>query len=141
MSYWTHIVGVLHVDTYHECDDIAEYVRGFLKSAPKITGSESDADVFVNAEPGYCLFISCDCGRCQYGNTIQHYEDGFDCDRPDGFRCPRGEYQTRAIITVCGDLRDRMKAQTRKEWNAFHNYLVKECDFDIRIATCRIDGY
>lgn len=141
MSYWTHIVGVLHVETYHECDDIAEYVRSLLENAPKITGSEMDASVFVNADPLYNLSTSCDCNRCVYGNTIKHCEDGFECDAHDGFRCPMGDYQTRAIITVQGDLRDRMKAQTKKEWNAFHRYIVKECGLSIRIATCRIIGW
>ena len=36
---------------------------------------------------------------------------------------------------------DRMKSQTKKEWNAFHRYIAKELDFGVRIATCRIEGY
>ena len=141
MSYWTHIVGVMHVDTFEEVPDIKTYIEDKLKNAPKITGSESDADVFVNPQSGHCCWTSCDCNHCEYKETIKHYEDGFECDCPDDFVCPEGEYQTRAIITVCGDLRDRMKAQTKREWNAFHRYIAKELGFSIRIATCKINGY
>lgn len=142
MSLWTHIVGVIHIDTYIEVDDIKKYVEDSLKHAPKITGSERDAAIFVNAEPGHCMSTSCDCNRCEYKNTIQHLsEGGWSCDAPNNYRCPFGEYQTRAIITVCGDLRDKMKAQTKKEWNAFHRYIAKELGFNVRIATCRIDGW
>lgn len=142
MSHWTHIVGVMHVDTYVEVDDIKAYVEDKLKNAPKITGSEEDAAVFVNPEPGYNISISCDCDRCDYKHTIENYEDGsYGCCAPDDYVCPRGKYQSRVIITVYGDLRDRMRAQTRKEWNDFHRFVAKELDFGIRIATCRIEGW
>lgn len=141
MSYWTHIVGVMHIDTYEEVDDIKAYVEEKLKDAPKITGSESDAAVFVNPEPDHNIFISMDCNRCEYNDTIQVLDDGFCCGSPNGYICPSGRYQSRAIITVCGDLRDRMRAQTKREWNAFHRYVAKQLDFGIRIATCKIDGW
>ena len=141
MSYWTHIVGVMHVETYEQVDDIKKYVEEMLKDAPKITGSEKDATVFVNAEPYYNMYTSKDCARCEYGKTIQIFDDGYTCDGPDGYKCPHGAYQSRAVITVCGDLRDRMKSRTKKEWNAFHRYVAKELKFGIRIATCRIDGW
>lgn len=141
MSYWTHIVGVMHVDTYREVDDVRKLVEDALKDAPEITGSEGSASVFVNQEPGYNLFTSCDCGRCQYKDTIAYLEDGFECDSPDGFRCPKGKYQSRAVITVCGDLRDRMKNQTKKEWNAFHRFVAKKLKYGIRMAACQINGW
>lgn len=141
MSLWTHIVGVMHVDTYQEVDDIKKFVEDALKDAPKITGSEGYAAVFVNPQPGYCISTSCDCNRCQYKETIQIFDDGFECDSPKDYSCPWGEYQSRAIITVCGDLRDRMKDQTKREWNAFHRYVAKTLGFGVRIATCRIDGF
>lgn len=53
MSCWTYIVGVIHVDTYKEVDDIKGYVEKALLSAPKITGSEYDASVFVNPVKGH----------------------------------------------------------------------------------------
>lgn len=140
MSYWTHIVGILHVDTYLNEDDIASVVQKALEGAPRITGSEGPAEIFVNAEPGYCVWIGCDCFRCEhYGGKCE--TGGFWCSAPEGFRCPSGKYQTRVIISVQGDLRDRMRAQTRKEWNAFHRYIAKQLGYKIRIATCRIEGW
>lgn len=141
MSYWTHIVGVFHVETYTETNDLKTYIEDLLKDAPRITGSEEDASIYVNIPPGHNVWTSCGCASCEYGNTIKHYSDGFECDAPEHYDCPTGEYMTRAVITVQGDLRDRMKSETKKEWKAFHKYLVKNCEFDIRIATCRIDGY
>ena len=141
MSFWTHIVGVMHIDTYQNVDDVKKYVEDALKDAPKITGSEEDAAIFVNPQPGYCFSTNWDCDRCQYGKTLRFSVDGFECDSPSGYSCPSGKYQSRAIITVCGDLRDRMKSRTKKEWNAFHRYVAKELGFGVRIATCRIDGW
>lgn len=140
MSYWTHIIGVLHINTYKEVDDVQRFVEDSLKGAPLITGSEGPAAVFVNSEPGYCVSTSCDCRRCQYRDTLRNYSDGFECDAPDGFVCPQGQYQTRCVITVCGDLRDRRRDRTRKEWNKFHRYIAKELGYGIRMATCKIDG-
>jgi hypothetical protein len=98
----------MHIDTYVEVEDIEAYVEDKLKNAPKITGSERDADIFVNAEPGRNISVSKDCARCDYGGTIRSCEDGgFECDADDDYRCPYGTYQSRAVITVCGDLRDR----------------------------------
>lgn len=141
MSFWTHIVGVIHVDTYAKVDDVKKLVEDALKDAPEITGSEGPAAVFVNAEPGHNIWTSCDCGRCQYKDTISYLDRGFECDGPPDFVCPKGEYQSRAIMTVCGDLRNRMKRQTKKEWNEFHRFIAKKLKYGIRIATCRIDGY
>lgn len=141
MSFWTHIVGVMHVETYAEVDDIKAYVEEVLKGAPRITGSEMDASVFVNIEPWHNVSTNCDCGRCQYKETLKFYDDGFECDAPDGYRCPYGEYKTRAVITVHGDLRDRMKQRTKKEWNEFHRYIAKKLKWTIRLATCRIEGW
>lgn len=136
MSCWTHVVGVMHVDTHREVPDIEEFVREKLKHAPMITGSEGPAAVFVNAEPGHNIWTSADCGRCEYSNT-----SCYECDPPGGFQCPSGHYQSRVVITIQGDLRDRMRAQTRKEWNAFHRYVAKELGFNIRVATCKINGW
>ena len=141
MSYWTHIVGVLYVDTYIEDADIKTRIEKLLADAPLITGSEQDADVYVNVPAGHNIHTSIDCASCIYKDTIRHYPDGFECDAPEHYDCPTGEYQTRVVITVMGDLRDRMRSETKKEWNAFHRYIAKTLGFTIRQATCRIDGY
>lgn len=141
MSIWSHIIGVIHVDTYKQVDDIEEYVRDALKNAPKITGSEGDAAVYVNAEQGYSTSVYHDCNHCEYKKTTHRDEYGFSCDKPDGYRCPSRKYQTRVIITVQGDLRDRTKATTRKQWNIFQKFISKKLGYEIRLATCRVEGW
>ena len=124
MSIWTHIVAAIDVDTYKESKNLKSEVEKFLEKAPKITGSEENAAVFVNVLPGYNIWTSADCKVCNYGNTIVDCEDGgFQCDTPEGYRCPEGEYQTRVIIAVQGDLRDRESNDTLEEFNAFKRYI------------------
>lgn len=127
MSMWTHIVASLDVETYIESNTIKEDVEKMLKKAPKITGSEGPADIFVNVLSGHN--VSC--------------WDGDD----------RREYQTRVVITVIGDLRDRMKAQTEDEWSKFKNFIGQDewaeeeyeqensLNFTIRNCAYEIKGY
>lgn len=95
MSYWTHITACLSVETgiVAKKPQLLKQVKEYLKNAPKITGSESNADVFVNVQKGYDLFGS------------------------------EGKFQTRVVISVQGDLRDRMKPQTLEEFNNFLEYV------------------
>jgi hypothetical protein len=141
---WTHIAAVIDVNTYMESDDIENDVRNLLKAAPKITGSECDADVFVNVLSGHNMFTTADCNRCKYGKTIQYYDDGFDCESPEGYDCPCGEYQTRVVITVVGDLRDRTRKETKTEWVEFKNFIHKTINKDgfyINNCACNILEY
>ncbi len=124
MSMWTHIVASIDVDTFKESHTIKEDVEKMLENAPKITGSEGPADVFVNVLSGY---------------TIRTYKD----DKTD-------EFQTRVVITVIGDLRDRTIDQTEKEWNEFKDFIGVEpefysddregLNFEIRNCSCEIRG-
>ena len=141
MSYWTHITAVFHVNTYKDTDDLKSYIEDKLAGAPKITGSERPAAVFVNVMPGYNASTSCDCNRCEYGNTVKHYDDGFECDSPEGFVCPAGEYQTCAVITVCGGLRDRTEERTKREYKEFRNYLKIVLDWEIINSSFSIKDY
>ena len=145
MSWWTHIVAAIDVDTcaFH-VTDAKSVAEEFLKNAPKITGSEEDAAVFVNILPGHNSYTSRDCDGCEYGNTIVYLpEGGFLCGCPDGYKCPDGEYQSRVVITVIGDLRDRMLEETQKEWDAFKAYVDGEINkegYIIRNCSCNIIG-
>lgn len=142
MSYWTHIVAIIEVDTYKQDKNIKEIVENMLKSAPKITGSERDADIFVNVLSGHNVWMGADCDHCQYKDTIVYNDNGsFNCDADDNYKCPEGEYQTRVIITVVGNLRDRMREQTKREYKEFYNYLKKTCVFDINNKAVSILGY
>ena len=124
MSMWTHIVASIDVDTFKESHTIKEDVEKMLENAPKITGSERPADVFVNVLSGY---------------TISTYEN----DKHEKF-------QTRVVITVIGDLRDRTVDQTEKEWKQFKDFIGVEpefysddregLNFEIRNCSCEIRG-
>ena len=132
MSQWTHIVGSLYIETYKEEDDIKKFVENILKNAPKITGSEKDADIFVNPLSGHNTWTSCDCERCVYKDTIVHLDDegGFQCNAENTFECPEGNYQTCVVITIVGDLRDKNGAETKNEVENFIRFLQSN-DFDI----------
>lgn len=133
MSQWTHIAGCLYVETYKEEKDIEKYVKDLLKNAPVITGSERDADIFVNALSGYNTSINMDCEHCKYKDTVRYLdtEGYFECDAEEGFECPDGEYQSCVAITLIGDFRDRDGEVTRQEVESFIRYLQTECDFGI----------
>lgn len=138
MSHWTHIVAVMHVETFAERVDIEQYVRDLLKDAPVITGSEGPAFVFVNAQTGHNISTTQACEICPWKDS----DDGEgNCAAPEDFDCPSGEFQSRVVITVCGDLRDRMKAETHKEWKAFQKYIFKTLKFGYRNVACSIQGY
>lgn len=130
MSHWTHITACLSVETgiIAKRSDLRKKLNKYLKDAPKITGSEGDADVYVNIQRGHNFFTSRDCERCIYKDTIRDIkvdgEDWIECDAPTGHDCS-AEYQTCVVISVQGDLRDRTKKQTQKEWNKFLKYIEK----------------
>lgn len=142
MSSWTHIIAAMYVDTSILCDDIEQRVKELLEDAPKITGSESDADVFVNVLSGHNFYTSDDCRRCEFGSTRVHLEEGgFTCDASEDYDCPEGYYQTCVVITVVGDMRDRCLKVTSKEWDKFRAFIEKEINgegFWIRECTCDI---
>lgn len=144
MSHWTHIIAAIDIDTYHEDKDIKSYVENILANAPKITGSEGPADVFVNVKSGHNHWTGHDCNVCQFKDTIVHFPKeeggGHECYAPADFKCPTGKYQTRVVITVLGDLRDRERWRTRDEWAAFKDYVKANvgCGYEFRNCTCRI---
>lgn len=143
MSSWTHIIAAMYVKTYIYSSDVEQCVKKMLEGAPKITGSEGDADVFVNVLSGHNHYTSSDCRRCEFGNTRVHLEEGgFTCDASEDYDCPEGYYQTCVVITVVGDLRDRCLKATSKEWDKFRAFIekeingkgfqIRECTYDIR---------
>ena len=140
MSRWTHVIGSLYIETYKERKDIKGFVENILNDAPKITGSEKDADIFVNPLSGHNTWISCDCERCVYKDTIVHLDDegGFQCDAESDYECPEGKYQTCVAITLVGDLRDKDGETTKKEIEEFIRFLQKQ-HFDIDYHSVRIE--
>ena len=131
MSMWTHITACMSVETgiVAKKPELKKQVKEYLDKAPKITGSEGPANVFVNIQGGYSFYTSCDCDRCKYKDSIIELKDenGNDymmCSAPDNRDCS-AEYQTRVVISVQGDLRDRVKEETEKEFEEFKKYVEK----------------
>ena len=146
MSWWTHISAVIDVETYIESHTIQSDVESLLKDAPKITGSEGDAEVFVNVLGGHNISVWPDCLHCDFYGGEAEDGEGFYCsaDREKGDECITGEYQSRVVITVLGDLRDRRRDQTKQEWLDFKKYIAKKVNgdgFTIRNCACNILGY
>lgn len=131
MSNWCHVVGCIYIDTNLKRKDIKDYVEKIIKKAPKITGSERDADIFVNVLSGYNTSTNCDCDNCIYKDSIVPLKVGlFQCDAEDDYDCPRAEYQTCLSLTIVGDLRDRKYLEVMYDLNNFIKY-IKSQNFDI----------
>ena len=132
MSRWTQVTGCLYIETHLERKDIVEHIKSLIDIAPKITGSEKDVDIFVNALTGYNTSTNCDCEHCEYGKTRVFQKKGqFTCDADNNYKCPDGEYQTCVAVTIVGDLRDRDIRATCCEVTDFVQYLQETYNFDI----------
>lgn len=145
MSRWTYITATIVVDTFANKKDIKKYAERKLENAPKIRGSEEDANIYVNKLDGYNTLISEDCNRCKYGKLVKRIDDKdiFKCLKPNNvsFECPEGEYQTEVCITIVGYLRDRKKEDVLKEYIDFLNYITKDLRFYISIRCEYIEEF
>ena len=103
MSRWTHIAGALIVETFEEIpvESANAYFSDKLLNAPKVTGSERDADLFLNVVPGY--------------NGCTWNEDG-----------TKVEFQSKAVLTLAGSLRDRDQGTVLEELTKFANYIAND---------------
>ena len=126
MSEWSYIHVSLEVDLGMFVKSTEYELKRILEFAPKITGSEGGPDIFINIKSGYNLSTSADCDNCYYRKTIKNHRNGcFSCKKPDEYKCPDGEFQTTAMITIHGGLRDRNREQTKKEFMEFKKYLKR----------------
>ena len=103
MSRWTHIAGALIVETFEEIpvESANAYFNDKLLNAPKITGSERDADLFLNVVPGY--------------NSCTWNKDG-----------TKVTFQSKAVLTLAGSLRDRDQGTVLEELTKFANYIAND---------------
>lgn len=116
MSYWTHVNGNIIVDVFGRTQEESEYIlKTVLKHLPVVTGSESDMDVFIQRQSGTSMSSSQD----EYGMTTNNLVDDYgDRSRNRGWL----NVQTKYILTVQGDLRDRVFDDTFKE---FMNWICR----------------
>lgn len=99
MSQWTHIIAAIEYDTLKMSDNLVKDMMNELNKAPRITGSEEDAQIFINQPSGYNMSVGC------------------------GGRKGVEKYQTKVVITVVGHLRNRDKKRTTREWADFLGYV------------------
>lgn len=138
MSCWSHIAACIYLETDIRDLNIASIVKDMIKKGPQITGSEGNADIFVNALSGYDFSTESDCGHCPYGySRYRKVRGGFSCCAPEIYECKEVEFQTSVAITIIGNLRDRKMPETEKEYDAFIKFL-KENFNDIRVSSCTI---
>lgn len=130
MSMWTHITACLSVETgmLMKRPKLKSYVQEYLKKAPKITGSEEDATVYVNIQNGYNCYLSRDCKHCKYQDElidvkgVDDKQDYCICNHASRKNCERN-YQTCIVISIQGDLRDKTPEETKEEFEAFKKYV------------------
>lgn len=110
MSRWTYVTGAVVLDTYS--NNAIKEVEEFLKTAPKITGSEKNAEIFINQPNGNNVFES------SWSEELGDYV--------------LKEYQTDVILTIHGALRDREIDRTKTEVSSFLDALKKKFDIDFK---------
>lgn len=99
MSIWTHIQSVIIAKT-SDSDTPLKDIKDIMRHAPKITGSEENAFVFVNHIPR---------------------STASDIDENGEFH----DYKSDFCITIIGDLRDRCFEETAKEYSRFIRFINK----------------
>lgn len=96
MSRWCHASASIFGDTifWGTHKELTKKVQTALLDAPKITGSEGNLDVYVNAISGYTMSIGL-----------------------------KKQLQNQVVITLAGDLRDTDYEQVTKELNEFLEFV------------------
>ena len=114
MSRWTHITSCMSVDTCIENRKrIKKSIVDYINKAPKITGSEGDAEVYITLQRGYNISS----WKRNKNNDFVHY-------------------QSCIIISIQGDLRDKDGETTKEEFINFLNYIKQKYivrDYSINI--------
>lgn len=124
MSRWAHITACISFETemVMKKPELKKYIQTRLNEGPKITGSEHNADIFVNIQGGYNWYVSRDCEHCKYRDELINVDDTEICHHANNRNCAR-DYQTCVIISIQGDLRDRTDEETKAEFEKFKSYL------------------
>lgn len=114
MSRWTHITSCMSVDTCVENRKrIKKSIIDYIDKAPKITGSEGNAEIYIALQRGY---------------NISSWKKNKDNDFI--------HYQSCIIISIQGDLRDKDGETTKEEFINFLNYIKQKYivrDYSINI--------
>lgn len=122
MSMWTYVRGVILVDTWADYTPAALYqAQSVVDHLPRITGSEGPVQFYVTSRRGYNMVRFCD----EYDQQSNLGEGRFQ----DKFKS-----QSEVLITLCGNLRDRMLPQTLRETTRALTRLASRLD----VGTCLV---
>ena len=126
MSWWTHIKGVVEVDVGGRTQAEVRYVlESVLDHLPRVTGSEGDMNVYVAQELGDNYSSSCD----EFGMRTNNLKDCYgDKTYKHGFLSLQSKY----MLTIDADLRDRGFVQTKRE------FLKWLCRLSSRVQVCSV---
>lgn len=109
MSLWTHIRGTVVVSPMGRSQPEKRYILDtVLEHLPRVTGSEGDMDVYVIQRNGHDMSSSCDEFGMRTNNLKNYYGE-------KSFRGGWHEMQTKYILVLDGDLRDRCFEETKRE--------------------------
>lgn len=110
MSWWTHIRGTIEVEVFGRTQAESRYIlESVLDHLPRVTGSEGDMNVYITQEAGYTHYSSVD----EFGLCTNNLKDDYgDKTRQRGWLRTQSKY----MLTVEGDLRDREFEETKREF-------------------------
>lgn len=126
MSWWTHIKGVVEVDVGGRTQAEVRYIlESVLDHLPRVTGSEGDMNVYITQESGENMSCSCD----EFGMRTNNLKDFYgDKTYKHGFL----RLQSKYMLTIDADLRDREFGETKRE------FLKWLCRLSSRVQVCSV---
>lgn len=159
MSHWSSCYAIISLRAYKDVANFEKLINLVLSKAPKITGSERNADVKIISFD-HCTWQSNPCKHCPYlrldvtkyrnfkgsivcpGSdylTVKQYEKAICQQRRDIFS-EIGDIVDYCEIAITGSLRDKHKEETVKEFKAFINHLKNFLPgvFNVDIITKKI---
>lgn len=133
MSFWTHIQGTLLVSPMGRTQHEATYILNtVLDHLPIVSGSEGDMDVYISK----CRHMNSSSSRDEFGQQTNNLRNRYgQRSQRDGWLDMTSHY----LLTVHGDLRDRMFQET------FREFMKWICRLSKRVMVLKvlvsIDGY
>ena len=141
MSVWTHICGSVEIDVHGVSQSHIQYVvETILNHLPVVSGSECNMQVHIIKKYGHNVSSSFD----DFGNIIIRNNNTDDDDCYNNF-------QTKYILVLEGDLRDREFEETKRSFMKWLirlakrayiiDILVKVWSYDQKMVIDNVDSF
>lgn len=113
------IIVNIYTESYDKTMDVDIITDKIKKEAPKITGSNGNANIFVNSFNCCNLFPHQHCLKCPHIDKVVNVVHGeIVCNHPRDFVCPEIEHKT-VRVSILVHLQGRTIQQTRQEYLKF----------------------